>query len=394
MSKTWRGSWGVVQVPLIVGMVIMALALPVALKLGSQNQDTRNLAALPGCKYCSGNSCVNRSGSCNPDFNGCESNANCSGGSCVPNCACATNLCKGLSCDNGCGGTCYGAKTCVIATPAPDPTRAPTTPPRDCNTAATQDCNWNGKPGTQRCNAEGKWGDCQAKNPCSGECLAYASSCSSVGRVGAGGDCAGGVCCGGALPTNTPTLTPTPTKPTQSCDSVGSKCCFGGVEPWCEGGLIESSMDPDNCLCRAAATPTPTATKPTPTPVPLCNIGDKECAGATVLRTCYSPEPGEFLWKTSVCEGGCNMETNACNPSPTPTKPVQTPTPMCTIGEKECVGGVLRTCYSPAPGTLVWNTSVCETGCKTGASECNPTLTPTVSGRPAPKGSYRRPKGL
>ncbi|MFA6603134.1 MAG: hypothetical protein WCT01_05030 [Candidatus Shapirobacteria bacterium] len=405
MRGNWRGSWGVVQIPLIVGMVIMAVALPVALKLGSQSQDTRNRAAESQCSsgetQCSGNTVQTCSGG--KWVNGQYCSSGCSGGACknacAPNSSCGSSTCKGQTCKDSCGNTWQGQKDCSTPTNPP----VPTTPPRDCDTAATQDCNWNGKPGYQRCNAEGKWGACQAKNPCSGECLAYASSCGSVGRGSAGGDCASGVCCGGALPTNTPipTLTPTPTV-TPMC-TVGEKECVGGVLRTCyspaPGTLVwntsicETGCKTGESECNPTPTSTPTPTL-NPTPKAVCVMGEKKCE-VGIEYTCYEPYPGGFVWNSIKCESGeCLGDICKPEPTPTPTKPVQTPTPMCTVGEKECVGGVLRTCYSPAPGTLVWNTSICETGCKTGANECNPKLTPTISGRPAPKGSYRRPKGL
>jgi len=34
------------------------------------------------------------------------------GGTCTPNCACASNTCAGQTCSNGCNGTCAGTKVC------------------------------------------------------------------------------------------------------------------------------------------------------------------------------------------------------------------------------------------------------------------------------------------
>jgi len=120
-----------VQIPLLLGFLIMAVAVPVATKLVQQNQDTRNQAA--GC---------GSSGT----ISQCGSKGGCATGyRCLPN---------GCSYDPACGGF------VPTNTPKP-PTSAPTKPPTSAPT----------KRPTYTCNSLG------------GSCVSYGCTCGIVSGV-------------------------------------------------------------------------------------------------------------------------------------------------------------------------------------------------------------------
>lgn len=148
---------GIASIPMIVGLVIMAIAIPVAGKLALNNQDIRNRAAgthpvLPGC------SCVS----------GKYTGANCA----VAGAPCATGTAA--------------------------PTARPTTVIRFCtmdSQCGGQSC-FNGLC-KSRCTATSECGT--GKKCSSGHCL---SGCvSDSGCTSEGGKCSSGVCVGLPLPT-------------------------------------------------------------------------------------------------------------------------------------------------------------------------------------------------
>ena len=210
---------GLAQIPLMIGLLIMALAVPVATKLVQQNQENRGQAA------------------CYANYAGCNNNASC------------------------CSGVCSG-----VCMPASNPTTRPvaTSTPRPAPTSTPVPCKNNGSivsSASQCCSnyayyISGSGLTCLASqptstpNPCSvsngkpSNCpCSYNNQCSS-------GYCSG-VC------TTPPPSTATPTNdPRQPCGSWRSDECSTGS---CTGGnvCINNHATGSKCLC---ITPTATPT--------------------------------------------------------------------------------------------------------------------------------------
>jgi|GEM_PF-4423570 len=169
-----KNKFGLIQIPLLVGLLLMAVAVPVATKLVQQNQDSRNLAYVPDCEggdrecYGTGYRVCQASGkwgmvvSCT---GGCA-NGYCK--SCVPNTVCAKSTCEGYKCSDGCGGMVDGTKDCSTPTDPPE---------RTCGDkpVGTTECLAD-KTGFRKCGTDGEW----ASTNCATnyECKTGEKSCS------------------------------------------------------------------------------------------------------------------------------------------------------------------------------------------------------------------------
>lgn len=122
-----KKNFGVVQLPLLIGLIIVAAALPIVSKLTQQSQDTRNRAAenlnLP-------------TPTCNP--RGCDKEFGCTKNRCLPGDAIESNCtCPAISVDspNWRSDVNVNCDICLIGitpTLTPTPTLVPTKAPYNC----------------------------------------------------------------------------------------------------------------------------------------------------------------------------------------------------------------------------------------------------------------------
>jgi hypothetical protein len=117
---------GAVQIPILVGLLVLAAALPIVSKLTQKNQDVRNLAAEGE---------VTATPTCNP--NACSQTTGCTMNRCSPGDAIQTNctLCAPIPTADpnytaGCNNNCSNC----AATDTPIPTNTPTNTPIPTNT--------------------------------------------------------------------------------------------------------------------------------------------------------------------------------------------------------------------------------------------------------------------
>jgi len=268
---------GLAQIPLMIGLLIMAIAIPVATKLSEQNADTRNLAREIEC---------------------------------ASNSDCGTNY----KCVN---------YSCVYVTPTPKPP------------SSSVKCTSNKCSGDKiiYCRSDGTYSAAMACNypnfVCrTGKCVNLSTATSAPkptatpACVSKGGSCASGSpCCSGLYCASSRTCQPYATstpKPSANCGTEGQACCdaymYGCV---CNNGLINIGG-----ICKK---PTATATK-TPTPMQACvskggscaAVGSKCCSGfyCASSRTCQpyaTSTPLPFSGKDGLV---CSTATNIYNSTP------------------------------------------------------------------------------
>ncbi len=128
MNKSLKFSYGLAQIPLMIILLLMAIAVPVATKLVQQNQDTRNQAA--GACVSAGGS-VGLGMSCCPGLN----RTNCKGSGSFYSCTCSAAAAstpkpdKYQGCACGADGNYWGSTCDFVGTSCVKPTAKPTVQP-------------------------------------------------------------------------------------------------------------------------------------------------------------------------------------------------------------------------------------------------------------------------
>jgi len=264
---------GLAQIPLMIGLLIMAIVVPIATRLVQQNQENRGQAA------------------CYANYAGCSNNASCCSGYCsgicmpasnpttkpvatsipVPSCRTEGQSCANITCCNSQGLFCNSARICVKpATPTPNPCSVSSGKPSNC--------------------------------PCS-----YNNQCSS------------GYCSGVCTTPPPPTATPT-NDPRQPCGSWRTDDCSTGS---CTGGqvCINNHSIGSKCVCIApTATPMPTCGKDGS----YCDSNQPCCSGNTcTLNECYAMptcgKVGSYCDSNQPCCSGNTCTLNECYVMPTNT---------------------------------------------------------------------------
>lgn len=411
---------GFAQIALMIALLLMAIAVPVATRLVQQNQTNQGRAALAEpCKACAGTVCktIASPPNCSSTENECNNNANCGG--VVPTikpaatntprpaatntpkpAACGTlneTCCNGGSCNSGL--YCASSRTCKPYVTS-IPTVAPTSVP----------AGWTGK----YCGANGSI--CTISLPpvcglttCNGIGLVCKgvygfAKCDSVPTPTLAGDCGqlynrhlacacnagiqctSGYCAGtpGTCKVLPPTSTPKPTNKC-CCDAYGMNCHTSAGS--CDFGywLNEKSK---------CSTVIPTSTpKPTTNPTCIADGNETTMASKCCLRVMYR-DPGD--------------NTLVCGAKPT-TKPTTFPACIATSGQYcangsasctdkgnsivagSCAGTGFVCCKSvtSATPTLACNSETCVLSCGTNGKKATcgnngicvceviPPLTPT-----------------
>jgi len=397
-SKRNKESKGLAQIPIIFGLLLMAIAIPVATKLSQQAQDTRDMATgcsggdgyqkCEGSMYyvciadqwdykqtcsngCDGNVCktascsleYGASGSCGEDKPGatcsdkqkpvevrspssncqwhwtCLNKSECETSACIPDCGLNFTHCSGEKFDGGCGmgNPCTGTKDCSS--------------PSCTNEKVDEGCALG-----PQCNDDSSWGEKWIKTNCDVQWKCFPNDSRCVSQV-------------------TPTATLVPDKCVVSkfdCNANALWKCVrtDGVADWemvqdCDIDGSVCSVDEDKFAGRCQGEPTNT---PTAIPTALsyaCASGQVRCNGSSIEQ-CNSSRTGWDILTT--CPGGC--ANNACAPTAVPPTPITTcKTPnLC-----KDTGGGRANCAS-------YNmTTISGKSCPTGQVCCGmkPTPTPT-----------------
>ncbi len=283
IGQKWFYSLGLAQLPLMVGLLIMAIAIPAVTKLVQNPQDTRNLASSDECAT-------------------------------VDDCSRAG--CVAVSC-SGVPRTCrYNCTPTATRTPTPRPTIVPTRPPTATATSAPVATN---TPTSCRCDG--------ASNVCWGDF--FAGSC--------------GQPCQGIKNCITPTATVPTVVPGSSCLMVqmGQFKCNGNVSYQCSQiGAYYRWEFRSNCTsgcnsltgaCVSTPTPTPTVRQATPTRVDeggYCYTlsSDSWCANRNVgldctirdLSTLWREKKGVCTRNAGIANGGGGCYCKVLQATPTP----------------------------------------------------------------------------
>jgi len=269
---------GLAQIPLMIGLLIMALAIPIATKLVQQNQDSRNFAAYEStCSNISGQYCANSPTSCTNAGNSIGSGS-CAGEGFVccknapaPPYATPTPICNGQACvlycgTNGMKPTCgnNGICVCVVI-----PTVVPTTPPA-CIATPGGYCAFNNK------------------------------SCTDKGYSIVSGYCAGEgfVCC---KPVTPPYATPTPICNGEACVLY---CGTNGMKPTCGNNGI--------CVCVVIPTVVPTTKIPDPT-IPIVPTNPPPGNKCPEVEACPKSTEKDLLQNCTPADADGTSKDYLCN---------------------------------------------------------------------------------
>jgi len=376
MKRKHRSQRGIAQVPLILGLLLIGLALPAAMRLVRERQETRRSAAIDEpCKICVGNYCreVASPPHCSHSKNECSSNINCKSTptstprptarptvrpTSAPECSGTSCECRRdqvYCCSSGryiyketCSYTCRGGSCISVPTSAPTP--RPTTP------AGTQCIRL--------------YDSCQSSYDC------YRLG-TSRGQM----DCPSGqVCCEfrTSTPTPRPTTRPTST-PYNACRwSTAVTACVGN----CSVGTCKA-IGMYRCGCVAAPTPTPKPTSVTGCANPSGALYSFSCGSwwgnNTARFQCKSD--GKWDWV-----GNCSSQNKVCKNGSCVAAPTPTPTtkPGCLSNNTVCE-------FSDT--TAMANCSDCCNGYyRVGTTgRCGPAPTPTAGPGAGACGS--RPNG-
>jgi hypothetical protein len=367
-KKTFRllsSNSGLAEIPLMIGLLLMAIALPVATKLVQNNQDTRNRAAyecsqstypttscfVSGIKY---------AWSCNTKTGGWECKVTTPVATATPisptptvdptacgnsGQACCYSGMSNPTCKSGL--VCAGTGTCLVPTSTPLPTALPTS---TCGNSG-QACCYSGMSNPT----------CKSGLVCAGTgtCLVPTSTPLPT-----------------ALPTSAPTKTPIPTAtvatatatPIVTCRSIGvtckddTACCSGycnlststcSVAPTVipqktntPVPTVRVSLSPTPTYKPGVSTATPTPTKKpgsatsTPTPIVIkcgyagCSMDGRVCETGTYCRVANDGKAYCSLYENiAACK--VNPGVPACCTAPTKTPVLTTPT-STTIPSKTC----------------------------------------------------------
>lgn len=308
---------GFAQIIATIGLAIVILTIPLAVKVVEQRQELRKQAYEIACDNCSNGNCCGSA---------CGSNETCEGNT-RDGCSCTyyppatqppqcTITCG--SCNAGCGQ--WGTKECSDG----------------CNAPWTESC-YGGD--CTECDAN-LWGDWQW-----GSCI---GDCNGIQLGVRYNDCGKSQhtsrSCGPPCPTATPTTPPGQDECVIPEDCETSTCC----NPTCSGL-------PRQCHCNACPTPTPVpglctddvCLISTPTPTPGTTQNSQECANpgappdstyceSNIFRECLWDSDNQlYHWQEVYCLYGCSPSIG-CQDGPTP-KPYSTatpsPTPNLSLGD-------------------------------------------------------------
>ncbi len=307
--KLYKKRDGLVQIPLIIGLVVMAVALPLVTKLTQQNTENRS-KAYDGCSGAPQQACQYMS-NCTWNGSSCTSIKTCA--SCNGNTRCSGDVVTVCNCDgNWVGNTpcasgthCDSSGThCVASAPAATATPRPS------------DCRTSGCPSGQTCTSDvGIW-DC-VPNPTATPRPASTGDCRTSG-------CARGTCTNinymagrEGSPAVYVCVTPTPVPPTatprpyncpsrcssnkgcatvtyQSTDSACNNVISGtqNYTPNCSCGPVSGG---DNSICQQTGCKKPNGES--------CSTGS-DCASAI----CFSGK-----CSAADCSGGYGNKPNSCS---------------------------------------------------------------------------------
>ncbi|MBU2591998.1 hypothetical protein KKD61_00885 [Patescibacteria group bacterium] len=310
LSKNKYLQKGLAQLPLILGLLLIGIALPAAINLLGQRQETRKEAAFAEpCKVCSGTG----------------TSASCKTVASPPFCSATLNECEA---DQNC-------RLAATSTPKPAATSTPkpaaTSTPRPTATSTPRPASTNTPTPTQS--------PCVSPNQCQ-----EVTYCYSQGGSAVTGQCGGGsqVCC--RFPTPAATSTPRPA----STNTPTPRLCEGQYRPgdlYCIGNIVYKCLDTGSsgiyqncgvagCSSGACITPTPT---PTATPTPTC--------GRWSGDSCCSDRPGSYYCRRGDLQ--CDTDLTCCVVSGASTV-VNSAGDCCSkcinTANKQCI-----TCATPTP---------------------------------------------
>ena len=430
MTGQFRTKSGLVQIPLLFGLMLMALAIPIATRLTQQSAENRGRAAGGPCKVCSTGNCINVNPSaCLPELNQCSLASDCRDCnlgdiSCVFD---GTNYWKRKCistdtktiwenqeiCPNGCDGNNCKTVTQVCT-------------PSQCCDGGNGKCKFDGS-ACEPCEFGCDRNMCRACSPGQIKCQdGELIQCESGGMGWNLINNCGGYGCSGTSCNSPPvaTNTPRPTATTAPCVAIGqitsseANCCSrkavnmggsvwqcacipaGGTTTsasYCCSGKSENVMGQRRCISVLTPTPKPITATPkpptvTPTPKPITptptvnlgcsgqcySVGVRGCANSDSICKCPYPN-GQ--WTIEKCGTGKICRDGSCVlvGAPTPTS-----VPDCSddiaYQKTRCDvdTGLRCTCVSTTGGESVC--IKCTHGCNPSNNACLPA--PTVTGTP------------
>jgi hypothetical protein len=319
-KKNFKKNFGFAQIPILIGLAIMIMVLPLGVRLVQERQDIRKSAAGKSAPGCDGGDSGRTYGEC---------------------CGCKMTR-EVRECTRPDGTKYWRTGGCVIPNSVCQDGCSPDKPTPTPTPSGTTTCAGGKKPGELACLDADHCKLCQDNG-----LYTDSNSC----------DCPQ-ACrpshCSGALPTPTPT----------PCR------CVNGIYQGdlCDGWMIGKP-------CGSSLTPTPT-----PTPTRVCQPYETQCVPPSSVHVCS--ESGQGWVELTNCREGwiCPLGEKVCRaPAATSTpRPTSTPTPEPRFWEHECltaddceISGRCHVSCSGWPRRCHWEV------CPIFTPTSTPTLTPT-----------------
>ncbi|MBU1130354.1 hypothetical protein KKE45_03490, partial [Patescibacteria group bacterium] len=394
---------GLISIPLILGLFLIIIAIPITTKLSQQSQDVRNRAAVHMCdagqraccnstqyQVCSADGmnwgpCI----SCGTG-NICTGSGNCGPRpTSVPSCTGTYGCIDPSQCQTTTSGSCDAGLVCCSERepypthfPSPTNTPRPLTPTLTKRPSPTPTCvpvGGSASHVSECCSGRRSDGICVGYS-CNGSCKPSGpgEDCRNYNLISGSGSCPDGqMCCkAGPTPTLEPRCATTFDKPT------GCYC------------VLNAHCASNNCagfVCVSALTPTPIPTSPVSS---SCNpLQDTYRCSGNNLQQC-TDNVGIGIWthldnccSPSFSGCGCDSTSKRCKPAPT-----STPRPGITILPTVIPGGnCTKNAYTTQcidNGSCAGNGGVCVTvgtGC---ACHTGVTVTPPREGDCECEGGY------
>ncbi|MBU1089060.1 hypothetical protein KKA02_04260, partial [Patescibacteria group bacterium] len=376
ISKSIRRDSGLAQIPLILGLLLMAIAIPIATRLAQQNQDLRNRAATHTRYACRSGMCVVDAGGpytvsdCNnecgnpiptrtptpiasglPGGSDCLLDSQCTSGECT------FGKCEPLSVyhicadDDQCGdGNCCVTSPLLVKTCWPCPVvSTPTPATRYACRGAGCVVDAGGPYTVSDCNNECVVIPTRTPTPVLSTCRWDVWHCTGDCSTG---DCKFDIATGGCHCVSAPTLIPTssvssdcnPFQDTYRCDGNNLQQCIdnAGIGIWthidncCSPWFSGCGCDSTSKKCKVAPTSVPVVVLPTIIPGGNCTVNllnqciddgscntrggrcsylGTECGCHTLVPITPTSTRIPTLTPTSVTRYTCNPATGICSPT-------------------------------------------------------------------------------
>jgi hypothetical protein len=330
--KIYNKKKGLAQIPLMIGLLIMAVALPITARLVQQNTENRSQAAtLPpsdgggtDCKSYGMTDCEQHS-TCYLVTGGGYSycfNKTVSGSSCTQDKTCLSGFCDSGTCKDkaGIGSSCSSSRACSSGNCSNG----------ICTPSGQNSCkdSYSGKvrlPGKSVCGTTGSYTN-------------YLYTCQTNGSWSSGTVCSGG--CTSTSDSAQCKATATPT--TKTCDPMGLVCSGNNLYVKCDGGGTELYQTCQYGCANAKC-------NPGPTPSSQCT-SDSQCPNYQICSSgkCVASHDGYKCTRDTQCLSTSKCINGVCG-KPSTSYTCTTKGGYCTLSTNKHIGVYVKAIDGTCP---------------------------------------------